>query len=359
MSHSYRAQGEDYSPRSEASAPVRSKMISLGMNNLQPQNPRLRPQPRASDFPFDDAANVGYVPGANPDQRDYSPRRNEYYKKFLENDRLSLAQQKADVEKYMREKEEVMQMPAREKVLSGGSGLSYTEQMEYTAPPRDQEPYSFGSYTPTEPDSSRGEKQTKAMEYMIKLDTDANAAIKPTRAAFVRVGLKDFDPKHPDNYLAIGSQMDKTSLLKQKRDGQAVYQQQLAKDLLTKEAKDQQRYDAPERRPVVKVRSPPSDAPDPFDKLGVPPDRRAQARLILEANRDGIMQRMNCSSPEERQKVRHGQFNRADEIARFEDAPYRAIGHANDEAASRDKRKAMQEKYLKELLKDCPPSPGM
>mmetsp|Transcript_24611 Transcript_24611/g.53221 ORF Transcript_24611/g.53221 Transcript_24611/m.53221 type:complete len:408 (-) Transcript_24611:285-1508(-) len=342
----------EFTPRSDASGPsqaatgmARGRMLSLGMNRVQSQNNRFRPQPKVSDYPFDGASpgpSPGHGPEGNAEQLEYSPRRNEYYKKFVEHDRVSLAQQKAELEAEL----EKQRMRAKIEAANKEMDMPAMEALGVSS----AHPYASLDTPRTEPDSSR-DKKSRATEYMLRLDADANSVIQPTRAPYVRAGLVDYDPLKPQNYMPIGAQTDKDTLRRVKREGQAAYQQQLATDLMTKAA-------VPERQPVVRVHSPPSSEPDPFDKLGASPDRRAQARVILEANRDELLQRLNVASPEERQKRRHGQFSRADEIARFEEAPYIAIGSANEESASRARRKAMQEQYLQQLLTDNPSSPG-
>lgn len=79
--------------------------------------------------------------------------------------------------------------------------------------------------------------------------------------------------------------------------------------------------------------------------------RRRETQQILASNREDVLARLHeASSPENRKMREYKAHNRVDETIKFEEAPYRFIGASTENA--KDRKKAMQEQYLAQLLQD-------
>mmetsp|Transcript_22681 Transcript_22681/g.37846 ORF Transcript_22681/g.37846 Transcript_22681/m.37846 type:complete len:448 (-) Transcript_22681:98-1441(-) len=335
----------------------RSKMISLGLKNLQHSPVRFRPLPKASDFPFE----APKVSSGRDQHEDYSPSKTSFYAKFHEKDPNVLRDQLTDFQKQLIAEQNSFESKypdsmldesniPKDKVLSLG--------LKYKAGPISPRGISPRGYPLAHPPLERDEVRSKANEFARKLQLDEEQnAITPSRAKFVRPGLVDYDPNHPDNYLAIGSQIDKDVMLQQKRQQQIDYQQQLSQDMLSKPVEIERKQF--ER----KLSSPAMRHTHSVNKLGETTEsqilRRDQAREVLEANRSEVLLHMSAGSPEDRRNRRNGVHPRAAEIAKFETAPFQGFGQgyreAGDPESARKKKIAMQQQYLSQLLADNGP----
>ena len=181
---------------------------------------------------------------------------------------------------------------------------------------------------------------------------DQSVPIEQTRKKFIRkCELDDYKPK---GEFTIGKRDDDETIRRQKVQNQAAYQEQLKRDQELKPT------DATRRIFIRKPNSPEQVHSNALLDLGrssqEESDRRRLAQLILQSNREDVLSKINekslLLSPPDRKKRNDGFYVRSDEQTKFEQAPYHYIGSSE---ASKDKKKAMQEQYLTQLLADTGP----
>lgn len=181
---------------------------------------------------------------------------------------------------------------------------------------------------------------------------DQSVPIEQTRKKFIRKWeLDDYKPK---GEFTIGKRDDEETLRRQKVQNQAAYQEQLKRDQELKPT------DTTRKVFLRKPNSPEQVHSNALLDLGrssqEESDRRRLAQLILQTNREDVLSKINekslLLSPPDRKKRNDGFYVRSDEQSKFEQAPYNYIGSSE---ASKDKKKAMQEQYLTQLLADTGP----
>jgi len=181
---------------------------------------------------------------------------------------------------------------------------------------------------------------------------DQSAPIEQTRKKFIR--KSDLDDYKPKGEFTIGNRDDVETLRRQKVQGQAFYQEQLKRD------QEMKPVDATRRALLRKPSTPEEVHPNALLDLGrssqEESERRRLAQLILQSNREDVLSKINeksmLLSPPDRKKRHDGYHVRSDEQTKFEQAPYHYIGSSE---TSKDKKKAMQEQYLTQLLTDTGP----
>lgn len=181
---------------------------------------------------------------------------------------------------------------------------------------------------------------------------DQSIPIEQTRKKFIR--KCDLDDYMPKGEFTIGKRDDDETIRRQKVQNQAAYQEQLKRDQELKPA------DTSRRVFIRKPNSPEQVHSNALLDLGrssqEESDRRRLAQLILQSNREDVLSKINekslLLSPPDRKKRNDGFYVRSDEQSKFEQAPYHFIGSSE---ASKDKKKAMQEQYLTQLLADTGP----
>ena len=181
---------------------------------------------------------------------------------------------------------------------------------------------------------------------------DQSLPIEQTRKKFIR--KTELDEYKPTGEFAIGRQDDQESLRRQKVQNQMSYQEQLKNDQQLKPV------DTSRRVLIRKPHTPEQIHPNALLDLGrssqEESDRRRIAQMVLQSNRDDVLSKMNeksmLLSPPDRKKRHEGFHVRSDEQTKFEQATYHYIGSSE---ASKDKKRAMQEQYLSQLLADTGP----
>lgn len=322
----------------------------MGLSSVETVPLRFRPLVKAQDYPSPagqdnpDFTRIPHKPQAPAlasndshwQDTDFPPSPDELRSQYTEFQRKIIAEQMSgDYQHYS-------QSPERAATLRQG--------MDYE-----------GNVGQTSPRTSPRVDKARLNAYAQKLEADRSAAIEQTRKKFVRNIDEDYVEGKMGG-LAIGTQMDKETMQRTKREKQAAYQQQLENDLRSRPiAADRKVF---ERRAA----SPQNQSGNLMDRIGDRTDgsgmsetehRRREAQRILAANRDDVLARLNEGTSPEAQRVRHASMhNRSDEVAKFEEAPYRYIGGGND-SNNKDRKKAMQQQYLAQLLADNgPPAQG-
>jgi hypothetical protein len=318
----------------------RSKVLSVGLTSMEPTPLRFRPLAKAADYfrdeelraPSDQSRAQGYrlMDTGGGDFKNLSgsgsPSDEELRSQYTEFQRKLIAEQ-------------------------------LSQQNDFRMAPSDR-PQALTKAVDITGDLSPRSLRPKYNAYTSQLERDQNAAIEQTRKKFVR----NIDEDSANMVgLAIGRQLDKDALLRSKRDQQMAYQQQLVNDARAKPV-------VVDRKPVERrVASPQNRHVSLMEQIGNHSDgsglsesesRRREAQRVLTSNRDDVLARLAEGRSPENQKLRQASmYSRNDEAAKFEEAPYHFIGATSE--GTKDRKKAMQEQYLAQLLADNgPPSQG-
>lgn len=196
----------------------RSKIISLGLNQVEAPPLRFRPLVKAADFPFTDQVdrtenkqnfqNTQYdyyndeAESKAYDQGSFPPSPDELRSQYTDFQKQLIAEQLSG--NYDHEQDE-----SRAQTLA--HGLEYQGYLSASSP-------------------TGAELRMKYADYQKKMVADETHLIEPTRQKFVRKNIdEDFGPG-----LVIGKQMDKETEYRTKREAQAAYQRQLSNDIRSK-----------------------------------------------------------------------------------------------------------------------------
>jgi hypothetical protein len=344
----------------------RSKILSLGVSAPETVPLRFRPLPKAADFPFESPNKYNehnqyqnqdaYGGGGGGGGGDYGSSSNadDYYQPqeppaghdFEDKEHYS------DFQKRMIDQHAAAIYAEAERAKSSRVqnltlGLQSTANNEVSPRIVDREEF-----------------RTKYAEYQKKLVADEAQPVEQTRAKFVRKPSEECGPG-----LVIGRQSDPATDFRQKREAQAAYKEKLLSDMQSRpiagERKQvQRRAVSPEPKQMSFMDQQMVNRGSGFLGTGTGgagasgSPKKDLAQFILEHNRDDVMARLNEAETPERQRNRkEGAHSRIEEVSKFEEAPYRFIG--GSEASEKSKKKAMQEKYLSQLLADNGPLPSV
>eukprot|EP01032_Pedospumella_encystans_P025297 gene25297-28597_t len=330
----------------------RSKMISLGLSAVDAPPVRYRPPVKAADFPFTNSPNrnndANYEKAYEPYDYKYDNGDNDYYEPSPAPSEDLRSQYTEFQKKLIAEQ------------ASGNFDHNYSQYDERAKALSLGQSYQGGAASV---ENNREKAVAKYAEYQKRVEADQSKGIEQTRQKYVRKNAAD-DVYADLPGLVIGKQTDKDTEFRNKRDAQAAYQQQLTADLRSKPVYLDRK--AVDRRAVSPEPTQASFMSRIGDRSGnqsaemeAAEARRRDAQRLLSTHRDDVLNRLNeANSPENkkyRERLAHG---RVDEVVKFEEAPYRFIGGSVE--AAKDKKKAMQEQYLNQLLQDNGPiqNPG-
>jgi len=337
-------------------------MISLGLSAVDAPPVRYRPPVKAADFPFTNPSsntnNNGYnaqyqqqPPSYEYDNDSYgNDNESAYYEQKQEP--VSAAELRAQYTEFQRK------LIAEQ---ASGDYDHHHDQYDERAKPLSmglQYQGTQGSKTAILTDKER--MAAKYAEYQKRMEDEQAHSIEPSRQKFVRKNAAD------DVYanlpgLVIGKQTDKDTDFRNKRDAQAAYQRQLTEDLRSKPVSLDRK--AVDRRAA----SPEPQGVSFMSRIGdrtnnnhnqaeqeAAEARRRDAQRLLATHRDDVMNRLNeAHSPENKKFRETSAHGRVDDAVKFEEAEYRFIGGSPQ--AAKQKKKAMQEQYLTQLLQDNGP----
>jgi hypothetical protein len=328
----------------------RSKMISLGLSNVETVPLRFRPLVKADAYPSpqNDRTQSNQKQG-----NQYHEEESYDYGDYKEDYKNSYNYQSEPSPEELRTQYTEFQRKIIAEQMSGNYDHNTVSPERAKALPQGLEYQGYLSAP-----SPRGNKP-KFADYARVLGDDKTSEIQQTRRKFVRHIDEDVANGKLEG-LVIGKQTDKESQFRAKREQQAAYQRQLTNDLRSKPVELERK--GVERR----AHSPQSQHVSLMERIGDRTSyteqaeaerRRREAQQLLSTNRGDVIARLNEANSPENRKLRYDQsHSRGEEAAKFEEAPYRFIGGSQD--AAKDKKRAMQEQYLAQLLADNGPPPS-
>lgn len=199
----------------------RSKIISLGLNQVEAPPLRFRPLVKAADFPFSDQAE------RNDQQQKYQSTNYDYDHEYEQDTGSKYEKDYPPSPEQLRSQYTEFQKQLIAEQMSGnydhghndGRAKTLAKGLEYQ-----------GYLSAPSPAGVDKEKLlARYAEYQKKLVADETHLIEPTRQKFVRKIDEDYGPG-----LVIGKQTDKETDYRAKREAQAAYGRQLSNDIRSK-----------------------------------------------------------------------------------------------------------------------------